>query len=39
MRICTECEGAGKLRSYWKNDIYKMVDCEGGEKLVYEVQP
>ena len=31
--------GTGKLRSYWENDIYKIVDCKGEDSLVYEVQP
>ena len=34
---CTERGGTGKLRSYWENDIYKIVDCKGEDNLVYEV--
>ena len=28
--------GTGKLRSYWKNYIYKMVDSKGEDSLAYE---
>ena len=39
VRNYTEYGSTGKSRSYWKNDIYKIVDCKGKNKLVYEVQP
>ena len=39
VRNCTECGDTGELRSYWENDIYKIVNCKGENSLVYEVQP
>ena len=32
----TEHGGTGKLRSYWKNYIYKVVDCKGEDSLAFE---
>ena len=39
VRSCTESGDRRKLRSYWENDIYKIVDCKGENRLVYEVHP
>ena len=39
LRNCTERGGTGKLRSYWENDIFVIVDCRGEDNLVYEVWP
>ena len=33
VRNCT-----GKLRSYWGNEIYMIVDCKREHSLVYEMQ-
>ena len=39
VRKRTERGGTWKLRSYWQNNIYKIVTCKGEYSLVYEVQP
>ena len=39
VRNMGEKGGPGKLRSYWEQEIYTIVDCKGDTGVVYSVRP
>ena len=39
VRNMGEKGGPGKLRSYWEQEVYTMVDCKGDSGVVYSVRP
>ena len=39
IRNMGEKGGPGKLRSYWEQEVYTIVDCKGDSGVVYSVRP